>query len=297
VEKKEKMAANNNYYGYSAGVQGAQVYGNAMQNPQMTQSAYSGQTTAAYGAQPATPNANAYGTASPRNVMPGQTAYTPTAASNYQTTGLSGSSYGYTARVQDTTTPSYQTNAASAYTSPGSFYARDNTQSSGYDASKTGNYYNQHSGTTQGYGYGSGAAKSMYTGYSAPANTNNQMATPPAPKPNTSASASNVSYPYKGQGGTNYNQNNSSYSSQSNWSGSGSGYQQSQGYDAAVYNAASSYFQQQTQPRQKWGNNKNNSNNNNQSNKSNQPRQRNPPRQQQVHYCEVCKISCAGPQV
>jgi zinc finger RNA-binding protein len=300
--KEDKMAANSNYYGYSAGVQGAQVYGSTMQNPQMTQSAYTGQTTAAYGAQSTTPSANAYGTASPRSVMPSQSAYTPTAASSYQTTGLSGSSYGYTARVQDTASQSYQTNAASAYTSPSSFYARDNSQAStGYDASKTGSYYGQHSGTTQSYGYGSAPTKSMYTGYSAPSNTNNQMASPSAQipqKPNTSATASNVSYPYKGQTNQNYNQNSSSYTSPSNWSGSGGGYQQTQGYDAAVYNAASSYFQQQTQPRQKsWGNNKNNNSNNNQNNKSGQARLRNPPRQQQVHYCDVCKISCAGPQV
>jgi zinc finger RNA-binding protein len=290
------MAANSNYYGYSAGVQGAQVYGNAMQSPQMTQSAYSGQTAAAYGAQSTTPSANAYATASPRSVMPGQSAYTPTAASSYQATGLSGSSYGYTARVQDSTSQSYQTNAASAYTSPSSYYGRDNSQvSTAYDASKTGSYYNQHAGTTQAYGYGSPATKSMYSGYSAPSNTSNQMSTPTAPKPSTSVTT-NVSYPYKGQAGTNYNQNTSSYTSPSNWSGSAGGYQQTQGYDAAVYNAASSYFQQQAAPRQKWGNNKNNSNNN-QNNKSGPPRQRNPPRQQQVHYCDVCKISCAGPQV
>ncbi|XP_028399570.1 LOW QUALITY PROTEIN: zinc finger RNA-binding protein-like, partial [Dendronephthya gigantea] len=292
------MAQNSNYYGYSAGVQGSQVYGNTMQNPQMTQSAYSGQTTAAYGAQSTTPSANAYGTASPRSVMPGQSAYTPTAASNYQTTALSGSSYGYTARVQDTSSQSYPTNAASAYTSPAPYYGRDNSQqSSGYDASKANSYYNQHSGTTPGYGYGSGASKSMYSGYSTQSNANNQMANPSTPKASTQASGnSNVSYPYKGQTGTNYNQNSSSYNSPSNWSGNaGGGYQPAQGYDAAVYNAASSYFQQQTQPRQKWGGNKNN-NSGNQNNKPGQSRQRNPPRQQQVHYCDVCKISCAGPQ-
>ena len=294
------MAANSNYYGYSAAVQPSQVYGNTMQGQQMTQSAYTGQTTGAYGAQSTTPSANAYGTASQRSVMPGQSAYTPTAASSYQTTGLSGSSYGYTARVQDTTAQSYQTNAATAYTSPSSYYGRDNSQaSSGYDASKTGSYYGQHSGTTQGYGYGSAATKPMYSNYSTPTNTSNQMSSPSAQKPATSA-ASNVSYPYKGQTtGANYNQNSSSYNS-SNWSGSGSGgYQHTQGYDAAVYNAASSYFQQQTQPspRQKWGNNKNNNSSNNQNNKPGQARQRNPPRQQQVHYCDVCKISCAGPQV
>ena len=296
------MAANSNYYGYSAAVQPSQVYGNTMQGQQMTQTAYTGQTTGAYGAQSTTPSGNAYGTASQRSVMPAQSAYTPTAASSYQTSALSGSSYGYTARAQDTTAQSYQTNAAAAYTSPSSYYGRDNSQaSSGYDASKTGNYYGQHSGTTQGYGYGSAATKPMYSNYSTPTNTSNQMSSPQTAQKPVTSTASNVSYPYKGQTtGTNYNQNSSSYNSSSNWSGSGNGgYQHAQGYDAAVYNAASSYFQQQTQPgpRQKWGNNKNNNSSNNQNSKPGQARQRNAPRQQQVHYCDVCKISCAGPQV
>ncbi|XP_046857995.1 zinc finger RNA-binding protein-like isoform X3 [Xenia sp. Carnegie-2017] len=302
------MAANSNYYGYSTGVQSSQVYGGAMQNPQMAATAYNAQNTSAYGVQSATPSV--YGTATQQRVaMTAQAPYTPTAASSYQAAGMSGSSYGYTARAQDTTGQSYQTNTPSAYASATSYYgARDNSQTSNasaYDASKTTNYYGQqqpqqqHTAANQGYGYGAGAPKAMYSGYSAtPNNPVIQMANHNVQKPNNVPTA-NVSYPnYKPQSNTNYTQNAASgYNSHSNWSNPGSGFQptQGQGYDAAVYNAASSFFQQQTQPRQKWGSQKSN-NQHNQNKSHQQNRQRNPPRQQQMHYCDVCKISCAGPQ-
>ncbi|XP_033108518.1 zinc finger RNA-binding protein-like isoform X2 [Anneissia japonica] len=65
------------------------------------------------------------------------------------------------------------------------------------------------------------------------------------------------------------------------------------GYDAAVYSAATNYYQQQQQVAkgsQPW------------QNKNKGPfskpvkKERQPPKQPQIHYCEVCKISCAGPQ-
>uniref|UniRef100_UPI00398F3829 zinc finger RNA-binding protein isoform X3 n=1 Tax=Pristiophorus japonicus TaxID=55135 RepID=UPI00398F3829 len=71
------------------------------------------------------------------------------------------------------------------------------------------------------------------------------------------------------------------------------------GYEAAVYSAASSYYQQQQQQQQQqqkqaaaWAGNT--------FTKKvpfqNKQKPKQPPKQPQIHYCDVCKISCAGPQ-
>ncbi|XP_053726323.1 zinc finger RNA-binding protein isoform X1 [Synchiropus splendidus] len=74
------------------------------------------------------------------------------------------------------------------------------------------------------------------------------------------------------------------------------------GYEAAVYSAASSYYQQQQHQKQAvaavaataaWTGNNFNKKNPFQ-NKQLRPKQ--PPKPPQIHYCDVCKISCAGPQ-
>eukprot|EP00066_Takifugu_rubripes_P008456 XP_003974645.1 PREDICTED: zinc finger RNA-binding protein isoform X1 [Takifugu rubripes] len=76
------------------------------------------------------------------------------------------------------------------------------------------------------------------------------------------------------------------------------------GYEAAVYSAASSYYQQQQQQQQKqavaavaasaaWTGNTFTKKAPFQ-NKTLRPKQ--PPKPPQIHYCDVCKISCAGPQ-
>ncbi|XP_077416473.1 zinc finger RNA-binding protein [Vanacampus margaritifer] len=76
------------------------------------------------------------------------------------------------------------------------------------------------------------------------------------------------------------------------------------GYEAAVYSAASSYYQQQQQQHQKqavaavaataaWTGNTFTKKPPFQ-NKQLRPKQ--PPKPPQIHYCDVCKISCAGPQ-
>jgi len=64
------------------------------------------------------------------------------------------------------------------------------------------------------------------------------------------------------------------------------------GYDAAVYSAASSYYQQQQTAKAmgSWAAKKPGA----------QPfkvKPKGPPKTPQLHYCDVCKISCAGPQV
>jgi zinc finger RNA-binding protein len=75
------------------------------------------------------------------------------------------------------------------------------------------------------------------------------------------------------------------------------------GYDAALYSAATMYVQQQAQTTGKpqgnvtntWQNYKKNPMTGPGANKPTKPKQ--PPKPQQLHYCDVCKISCAGPQV
>ncbi|XP_077989611.1 zinc finger RNA-binding protein-like isoform X2 [Glandiceps talaboti] len=65
------------------------------------------------------------------------------------------------------------------------------------------------------------------------------------------------------------------------------------GYDAAIYSAATTYYQQQQAQKQgiTWGFNKKTQYNQNQKKK-----EKAPPKQPQIHYCDICKISCAGPQ-
>lgn len=77
------------------------------------------------------------------------------------------------------------------------------------------------------------------------------------------------------------------------------------GYDAALYSAATMYVAQQTQPNTSTvptvGQQKTATNTWN----FKKPvgfgfklnRAKGPAKPQQLHYCEVCKISCAGPQV
>ncbi|KAJ8380441.1 hypothetical protein SKAU_G00012190 [Synaphobranchus kaupii] len=77
------------------------------------------------------------------------------------------------------------------------------------------------------------------------------------------------------------------------------------GYEAAVYSAASSYYQQQQQQQQQkqavaaaaataaWTGSTFTKKTPYQ-NKQLKPKQ--PPKPPQIHYCDVCKISCAGPQ-
>jgi hypothetical protein len=77
----------------------------------------------------------------------------------------------------------------------------------------------------------------------------------------------------------------------------------SNGYDAAIYSAASSIMQQQTATAPKWPTMSPQSNihQTNTYSMSKQPKlpfkRRNPIQSTQLFYCEVCKISCAGPQV
>uniref|UniRef100_A0A3Q3A885 Zinc finger RNA-binding protein n=1 Tax=Kryptolebias marmoratus TaxID=37003 RepID=A0A3Q3A885_KRYMA len=75
------------------------------------------------------------------------------------------------------------------------------------------------------------------------------------------------------------------------------------GYEAAVYSAASNYYQQQQQQQKQavaavaataaWSGN---TFTKKPTFQSKQLRPKQPPKPPQIHYCDVCKISCAGPQ-
>ncbi|XP_061624284.1 zinc finger RNA-binding protein [Phyllopteryx taeniolatus] len=75
------------------------------------------------------------------------------------------------------------------------------------------------------------------------------------------------------------------------------------GYEAAVYSAASNYYQQQQQHQKQavaavaataaWAGN---TFTKKPPFQSKQLRPKQPPKPPQIHYCDVCKISCAGPQ-
>lgn len=73
-------------------------------------------------------------------------------------------------------------------------------------------------------------------------------------------------------------------------------------YDAALYSAATMYVAQQTNKTTNsgqggnWNYNKKPGQNNSGPGQNPKPRPKPQPKLQQLHYCEVCKISCAGPQ-
>ena len=71
------------------------------------------------------------------------------------------------------------------------------------------------------------------------------------------------------------------------------------GYDAALYSAASSYYQQQQAAKVTgtWSFKKAGTTGTVAKNGVAAPKPKLPPKQPQLHYCDVCKISCAGPQV
>ena len=69
------------------------------------------------------------------------------------------------------------------------------------------------------------------------------------------------------------------------------------GYDAALYNAATLYVQQQAHTTPKGAASWKASRPGVGATIGQKPKLKQPPKPQQLHYCDVCKISCAGPQV
>ncbi|XP_043190869.1 zinc finger RNA-binding protein-like isoform X2 [Amphibalanus amphitrite] len=68
------------------------------------------------------------------------------------------------------------------------------------------------------------------------------------------------------------------------------------GYDAALYNAATLYVQQQAHTAPKGAGTWKASRPGVGAAIGQKPKLKQPPKPQQLHYCDVCKISCAGPQ-
>ena len=298
------MAASN-YYGYSSGGQHSQGF-TQVQNPPIQTSYATPQSSSGYGAQASAPAGAHYGP--PQTQQPRQQVVQPAysgASTAYQTTS-SGSAYGYTARQQENAPPppppntsypgshgGYQAHHGSAQ----SYYDREayDTKASYYTQPASSNvqasqgYYAQGASATKGAYPSSGAAA-----YTTPASTPTVTKTHPA-QAYTQSSAT-VAYPYSTartqtsgyhQGGS-YSSGN--YGSSS--SGGGGNSYHPQAYEAAVYNAANAYIQQQHQqtssvrkPWQKGGLG------------SKPQKSKPPPKTPQLHYCEICKISCAGPQV
>ncbi|CAH1254793.1 ZFR [Branchiostoma lanceolatum] len=279
------MAANN-YFGFTHG--GTQ-YGSQLFNLIMYRSAqpvgsysqHSGQSAYAAAQHQPTHQAAAaaagYATAAaPRHTQPA-TSYESYSASHAT------SQYGYTSRQQDppppppASTQSYQTS-----------YSYD--RGSATTAYESKQYYTPAAqptahAATEPYYQTTTAAKSYSTPASTGYSTGTARAATTVKTPGT-ASYSSYSAPTSHQSTTSYGQTTLS-TTPATYTGNHATYS---GYDAAVYSAATAYYQQQQQQKTGlgWGF----------KNKfgQNQKKQKQPPKQPQIHYCEVCKISCAGPQ-
>lgn len=148
-----------------------------------------------------------------------------------------------------------------------------------YDTTKT--YYQQASASYVTPSYDSStAAKAPVTTYAQQARTTIQQ------KPTQYSSAYN-------QASTNVSKQNTAANSQQQSAATTTQQQTYSSYDTALYSAATVYMAQQ--------NNKAANNNQQQTGwpkKGNNFKQRKniTPKPQQIHYCDVCKISCAGPQ-
>ncbi|XP_078600996.1 zinc finger RNA-binding protein-like isoform X41 [Branchiostoma floridae x Branchiostoma japonicum] len=264
------MAANN-YFGFTHG--GTQ-YGSAQ--PVGSYSQHSGQSAYAAAQHQPTHQAAAAGyaaAAAPRHTQPA-TSYESYSASHAT------SQYGYTSRQQDppppppASTQSYQTS-----------YSYD--RGSATTAYESKQYYTPAAqptahAATEPYYQTTTAAKSYSTPASTGYSTGTARAATTVKTPGT-ASYSSYSAPTSHQSTTSYGQTTLS-TTPATYTATYSG------YDAAVYSAATAYYQQQQQQKTGlgWGF----------KNKfgQNQKKQKQPPKQPQIHYCEVCKISCAGPQ-
>ncbi|KAG1666729.1 Zinc finger RNA-binding protein [Nymphon striatum] len=261
--------ATNNYFGFSAG--GTQYSATPAVGYQAGTTGYAAVPAAA----PAAAAAQTY--AAPRV---SQATYDP----GYQTTA---GTYAYTSRPQET---AHSHPAGSTPSFSDSYYNRSNqavyeksqpyyqhAQVAAYTASETPAYQT--------------VSKPTFTGN----NFSGRQTTISAKTPNsTQNSTASSGYMYSSNiSNNNYNASTSFGSTPATTTASYSG------YDAALYSAATVYLQQQQQhtattptgiknPGGSWmtykkGNAKVN-------------RLKQPPKPEQIHYCDVCKISCAGPQ-
>ncbi|XP_070209164.1 zinc finger RNA-binding protein-like isoform X3 [Littorina saxatilis] len=215
----------------------------------------------AYSAQPAyvaaTPAQAAYGTATPR---PGQ-AYESYPAAHATT------QYAYTTRTQVAVTPAVSYDQPKAYYQPA-------PAATAYTAAEA------HYQTVDFY-----TAKPVFT-TGAAGFTAQRPASQPKP-PAVQVTTASQSYAYSAASTPAVNTYTSAYNNPTTTQSSISG----TSYDAAVYSAASSYYQQQQAAKAigTWAAKK----------PGTQPfkaKPKGPPKTPQLHYCDVCKISCAGPQ-
>lgn len=307
-----KMAASNYYAGYTSGAQHTQGF-TQVQNPPIPTSYTAPQATTGYAVQGTAPTAAHYGppqTQTPRQVV--QPAYSAASSAYVQTAPTQGSAYGYTARQQDAPPPPPPTNTAYQAASHAGYQAHPASAQSYYERDAYENkatYYSQQPASSvqvsQGGYYAQGAtatAKGAYQASVASAYPTPVSATRVAAKSHpvqAYTSSSTVAYPYS-TARTHSNYNNQGSYSTSNYGGSTTAATESyhpQAYEAAVYNAAAAYVQQQQHqppPRPNWKN-KSGGMGGMASNKQQKPKA--PPKQPQIHYCDICKISCAGPQV
>lgn len=317
------IMATSNYYGYTSGGQHSQGFTQA-QNPSIQTSYGAPQATTGYGVQASTPAAAHYvpqQTQAPRQVVQAPYSAGSTAAYAQQGSTAQGGAYGYTARQQDAPPPpppanaaTYQTthNAYQTHHTTAQYYDREAYETKAAAAAAASYYTQQPSSNVQG---GQGAyyaqnttavAKAAYPTSGASVYPTSVSATTPViakthPTQAYSAQTSTVAYPYSNArtqttayGQTN-SYNTSSYGGAS--AGNAGGYQ-TQAYEAAVYNAAAAFVHQQHHhpqpPRQGW---KNKIGAGQQKPPMGMMKPKPPPKQPQLHYCDVCKISCAGPQV
>lgn len=309
-----KMAASNYYAGYTSGAQHSQGF-TQVQNPPIQTSYAAPQATTGYAVQGTAQTAAHYGppqTQAPRQVVQ-QAAYSAATTAYAQTAPSQGSAYGYTARQQDAPPPPPPTNTAYQAASHAGYQTHPASQSyyerDAYE-NKAANYYSQQpassvQGSQSAY-YAQGAtatAKAAYQASAATAYPTPVSATRVAAKSHPAqayTSSSTVAYPYS-SARTNTNYNNQGSYTTSTYGGSNTAATDSyhpQAYEAAVYNAAAAYVQQQQQHQQpssrpNWKNKS--AMPGMASNKQQKPKA--PPKQPQIHYCDICKISCAGPQV
>ncbi|KAB0802465.1 hypothetical protein PPYR_04651 [Photinus pyralis] len=261
--------ATNNYFGFTHG--GTQ-YSAAAATGAAYQAGQAGYAVTA----PATAAAATYGTQRPAGYDTAyQAAATPGTYAAVGTGAAPAYEYGY-GRAAATTgydaSKTYYQQAATGQTATAAA-----TYTAGYDqtgAAKPAAYaatYTQRAATTvQPQTQVTAAAKpAQYTG-TYQANATGYQATYAQPAVQTTVAAQPVTQAKQA--------NNTTYS----------------GYDAALYSAATMYVAQQTtnaaqQKTNTWQGYKKGLGNKNMRTKA-------PPKPQQLHYCDVCKISCAGPQ-
>jgi len=190
--------------------------------------------------------------------------------------------YGTYAQAQAAASiPAAAAAAAAAATSGGyGYFQRASDPSTAYVTTQKTHY-----ATTQAYGYAGAPVKATYsagtTGYQQQKQTY-IAATPVTGYAATTQRSSNSTLSYNSA---------ASYPKQKVAASVKTGHQNA--YEKVVYNAATSFLSQQAAANKPW-------------NKSDKPtfklqnqkssKNSGPPKPQQLHYCEVCKISCAGPQ-